>query len=74
MGFALGTEAFDRITESTLNLNISEEEKVKFIVDVINAFEDLDWDCHADSYYYDHPIVVKALIILHPDWFSDAFE
>ena len=74
MGFASGTVAFDRITEYVLNLNISEKEKVTFITDVIDTFEDMDWDCHAESYYYDHPIVVKALTFLHPDWFDSDEE
>jgi hypothetical protein len=41
---------------------------------LIESLEDGDWDCQQDSAYYDHPIVRKAFMELHPDWFEEEDE
>ena len=67
MGWCSGTELFDSVCAELF----SEAPLHTKLVNIIEAFEDMDWDCQDDSDYRDHPAVVLAMAELHPDWFED---
>lgn len=68
MGWASGTELFDRCIDALLDKKRTKEERIR---DVIEAFEDADWDCQQESEYYEHPVVGKVFQAIHPDWFEE---
>ncbi len=69
MGWCSGTQLFDlfcQIMFEPKNTDLNETMK-----QIIGAMEDMDWDCHQDSVYWDTPVVQKAMRELHPKWFED---
>lgn len=70
MGWCSGTQVFDPVTKCILEGKLTRKEKVKLIIELINALEDADWDCHFDSAYSNEPIVLTAFRELHPHWFD----
>lgn len=77
MGWASGTELFDKVIDAVLselgpNIRTSRypEDMDNCIESIITAFEDADWDTQSESEYYDHPMVQRVFRVLHPDWFE----
>ena len=69
MGWCSGTYLFDMMCKIFFEpKNTDFNEMLKML---INAFEDMDWDCQQDSAYWDYPVVQKAFRELHPDWFEE---
>lgn len=66
MGWCSGTELFDKCVKAVLGE--TPVDKKQLVKDLIDAFEDMDWDCQSESDYIDHPIVNAAMRELHPDW------
>lgn len=69
MGWCSGTQIFDAfcgIMFEPENTDFNEILK-QFIAEL----ENMDWDCHQDSAYWDKPVVQKAMRELHPSWFED---
>lgn len=73
MGWCSGTEIFDKVLKEVINTDLPAENKDRIVRVLIDALEDGDWDCQADSRYYKHPIVQHAMRDLHPDWFTDEW-
>lgn len=71
MGFCSGTRVFDPMVEFILKSSQTDDEKVEAIKVLIEALEDMDWDCQYDSDYIDDPLVDRAFVALHPDWHED---
>lgn len=69
MGWASGVRLFDRIMDGLL----SDEpvDKKEIIKEIIDAFEEMDWDTQGGSAYFDHPLIQEVMRELHPDWFED---
>ena len=70
MGWCSGTGVFDMVCNVVLVEG--EIDKDKAIITLIRELEDSDWDCQSDSIYWDHPVVRKAFLAIHPDWDWDA--
>lgn len=68
MGWCSATEIFDSIVGHLIGDSTVPVEKV--IENLVTSFEDADWDCQQDSDYYDHPVVRRVFVKLHPDWFE----
>lgn len=68
MGWCSGTETFDVAVEVVLDNETPTKDKIKKL---ITAWQNMDWDCEADSRYWDHPVVRQAFRELYPDWFED---
>ena len=69
MGFASGVYIFDNIAEAILSDKPIDKRRI--LKSVIGALEDADWDTHADSGFYENPLVREVLKEMHPDWFED---
>lgn len=73
MGWCSGTEIFDDVVAALV-----EEGKrppvEKVIERLVAALENGDWDCQQDSAYWDHPVVRKVFLQVHPDWFDEEGE
>jgi hypothetical protein len=69
MGWCGGTYVFDKICNMILDQKeLSDETKEYMIENLIYILEDLDWDCHQDSYLFNNDIVMNSLKRIHPDW------
>ncbi len=69
MGWCSGTQLFDSFCEIMFDPKNTDFNSI--LKEFINALEDMDWDCHQDSTYWDKPVVQQAMRELHPDWFED---
>jgi len=72
MGWCSGTTIFDKVAGFILDCDYSEVQKFAVIMCLIDALEDDDWDCQDDSRYIDNPIVQRAMLELHPTWYSET--
>lgn len=73
MGWASGSRLFSRVIHA-IKVHIEDfEERVDIYYDLIEAFEDADWDTQ-DECLGDDPAYDKALYELHPDWEEDYDE
>ena len=69
MGWCSGTEVFDAVVGHILHSRIySDYELIRILVE---ALEDLDWDCQSDCADWDHPVVRAVFHDLHPEWFKE---
>ena len=72
MGWCSGTETFDVAVGGILNEdNMTPKDRIKML---IQAWQNMDWDCEQDSQYWNHPVVRQAFKELWPDWFGDDEE
>ncbi len=69
MGWCSGTIVFDTVCEVILDDEINDKKEA--IKKIIEVMEDMDWDCHNESVYWKHPIVVEAMKEIHPERFDD---
>lgn len=70
MGWSGGGCLMDRLLNSLLK-NVSNYETRKHIyTDMIDAFEDHDWD-NSEECLYNDPAYDAALKKLHPSWFKN---
>lgn len=69
MGWCSATEIFDNVVGGLIG--DTKLSKKQIISNLIGALEDGDWDCQADSAYYDHPLVRECFMELHPRWFEE---
>lgn len=67
MGWASGSEIMDEVIHAVNKVDLSEADRVKIFLEVIDALEDRDWDTQDDCLGSD-PAFDKALKLLHPDW------
>jgi hypothetical protein len=74
MGWSGGTQVFDSVVESIIQFTYPEDMKRKQIVSLLSTLEDLDWDNVGESAYYNHPLVKRAIEIVHPEWTKDGEE
>ena len=72
MGWCSGTKLFDDLCSVFFDPKLTDFGVI--LKRIIVAFEDMDWDCHQDSDYWDTPVVQKAMRELHPDWFEEDEE
>jgi hypothetical protein len=64
MGWCSGTDLFDKVIEA-----IPEESRtVELFEKIIDAFEQMDWDCQMESDYSGEPNFRAAFKHLNPDW------
>ena len=68
MGWNRGTEIFDPVAKAILGLDMTDIRKIYLIETLIKALEDLDWDTPDESDHFDHPLVQRVMLRLHPDW------
>lgn len=69
MGWCSGTVIFDTVVEAILNPEVDKKETIKYL---INALEDMDWDCQPDSDYWEHPLVKECFIETGKgDWYEN---
>lgn len=68
MGWCSGTVVFDAVMDAVLK---PETDRAVMLRTLIDALEDMDWDCQQDSEYWEHPIVRQVMQEKHPDWFRD---
>ena len=70
MGWSSGTELMSRVITATRKVIPDEKTRKEFYKEIIDAFEDYDWDteneCLGEDSAYD-----DALKEMHPDWFED---
>lgn len=83
MGWCSGTGVFDAVASKFLAEPRKEKNaKIKFKTDLsdevkimirtlIEALEDMDWDCQDESTYWDHPLVRSIMRDRHPHWAWD---
>lgn len=77
MGWCSGTDIFDAVAGPLLKKLDAPTSDIdaKFIEEILETlFEALqwnDWDCEADSDYWEHPVVQKMVRKLYPEWFED---
>ena len=70
MGWCSGTELFDAIFDA-----IPEENRtVELFKKIINAFENMDWDCEMESKYWRNPKFKEAFKELTPDWEEETID
>lgn len=69
MGWNNGTIVFDAICEVILDDDYNDKKEA--IKKIIQVLDDMDWDCHNESDYWKHPIVVESMKEIHPEWFDD---
>jgi len=67
MGWCSATYIFDQVVKALKE----DGDKKDAITQLIVALEDGDWDCQADSDYYDDPEIQEIFKELHPNWFED---
>lgn len=76
MGWCSGTNVFDPMVDTILEMKLKKSQAVQLITDLINVLEGEDWDCLLDSSYYagadTDPIVKQAILTVHPTW-DDCF-
>ena len=72
MGWCSGTQIFDSVVGALLKKTKRTEEEV--ISDLVDALEDMDWDCQQDSAFWDDPIVRRVFMAKHPEWFRGNTE
>lgn len=71
MGWCSGTKVFDdviRVCREELELSSGQE--YTLFMALARSLDEMDWDCHSDSAYYDDPVVqrvFRALEWLDPD-------
>ena len=70
MGWCSGTKLFDGICKVLFEPENTDFNEI--LKQIINEFEDMDWDCQQDSQYWDTPAVRKAFQELHPEWFDGS--
>lgn len=68
MGWCTGTYVFDAVCKALFTEG--ELDKESLLLALVKELEDMDWDCQADSDYYDNPTVQKVFRQLHPQWFD----
>jgi hypothetical protein len=73
MGWNKGSELMDRIIQAAGKHIPDAEARKMFYREVIDAFEDLDWDTENESMGQDEAFD-RALRELHPDWDWDELE
>jgi hypothetical protein len=72
MGWCSGTAVFDSVLRKILYDNhFNDEQRTRIIRYLVDALEDHDWDCQADSDYWEHPLVAEVFYQLYPTWFDD---
>jgi len=71
MGWCSGTRAFDASIEAAIDAGVKGAKLIDFAVHVMGVLEDMDWDCHSESDYYDHPTIRLAFQQVHPGWYDD---
>lgn len=68
MGWCSGTEVFDLVYKSYLDLSIVDTVKlVKMVEELIKILDENDWDCHSDSIYWNDAVVVQARHNINPE-------
>ena len=73
MGWSSGSYLMDEVITATKRAIKTKAARVKFYVDVIEAFEGADWDTQSDCLGQD-PAFDAALKKLHPSWGNDEDE
>lgn len=69
MGWCDGTIVFDTVCEVLLDDELIDKKEI--IKSLVVALDDMDWDCHSESDYWEHPVVIEAMKELHPEWFDE---
>lgn len=69
MGWASGSRLFGKVIEAAKS-RMSDRERKDFYKEVIDAFEDSDWDTQDECLGAD-PMFDEALREFHPGWYSD---
>lgn len=83
MGWCSGTGVFDAVCSALLlepskrknakrkfKITDLSEEVTTAIRRLIDALENLDWDCQSESEFWDHPLVQSIMRERHPEWFD----
>jgi hypothetical protein len=70
MGWSSGTELFSSVITSAKKSMPDAETRKMFYKEVINAFEDQDWDTQDECVGVDTAFD-EALKELHPNWYKD---
>lgn len=69
MGWCSGTVVFDAAVKAIIDPNANKKYAIKALIE---ALEDLDWDCQTDSDYWEHPLVKECFIELgRKDWYEE---
>lgn len=77
MGWYGGTRVFDTVASSLVDMNVSTpchsyEDFLREVLDpLLVELEDMDWDNHSESAYYDHPVIGR---ILGNDFYDEELE
>jgi len=63
MGWANGTEIFDKVVKSLLegDEELNSDKSITVIKVLVEALEDRDWDCQYESNYWSHYIIGRIL-------------
>lgn len=72
MGWCSATGIFDAVAAELLS--DTELDKRALLRKLINTLEDMDWDCQAESVYWNHPMVRSIFKELDPELFEDEDE
>ncbi len=70
MGWASGTELFEKIIDVAKEKIPDNDTRQAFYKEVILAFEDQDWDCQTECCGKDYAFDL-ALKELYPKWFEE---
>jgi hypothetical protein len=70
MGWCSGSRLFGEVIDTVQSHVADKTARVDIYVDLIQAFEEADWDTQNECIGQD-PAYDEALKFLHPDWFDD---
>ena len=68
MGWASGTDLFDRVTEFTLSRCTDNSERYEVFYTLIDLFTNYDWDTWDESKYAEDPLFQEAFANLQEEW------
>ncbi len=69
MGWCGGTVVFDSVVEALLDPSTDKKYAIKSLIE---ALEDMDWDCQNESDYWNHPLVKECFIELgRAHWYEE---
>lgn len=71
MGWASGSSLFSLVIKSAKKAIPDKRKRVKFYLEMVNAFEQFDWDTQ-DECIGEDPAYDEAMKTLHPHWFDGS--
>lgn len=71
MGWSGGTQVFDTVVKALKNVEVPYFQQEHILWNLLTVLEDLDWDNHQESDYWDDDDIKLIIMQKHPWWFED---